>query len=43
LVEPRKLDLTVHDLGFVFLSTWKRWCDLASDEAKQAVVVPAVC
>ena len=41
LVEPRKMDLTVHDLGFVFLSTWKRWYDLTSDPAKQAVVVQA--
>jgi len=41
LVEPRKFDRTVHDLGFVFLSTWKRWFDLTGDPARQAVVVQA--
>ena len=41
LVEPRKADTNVHDLGFVFLSTWKRWFDLSGDPAKQAVVVAA--
>ena len=25
LVEDRKMDRTVHDLGFVFWSTWRRW------------------
>jgi unsaturated chondroitin disaccharide hydrolase len=41
LVEPRKDDRTVHDLGFVFWSTWKRWYDLTGDPAINAVVVHA--
>ncbi len=28
LIEPRKLDRTVHDMGFLFWSSWKRWYDL---------------
>jgi len=41
LVEERKDDRTVHDLGFVFWSTWKRWYDLTGDPAKNAVVIHA--
>ncbi len=41
LVEPRKNDRTVHDLGFVFWSTWKRWYDLTQDPAINEVVVQA--
>jgi unsaturated chondroitin disaccharide hydrolase len=37
LVEPRVHDRTVHDLGFVFWSTWKRWYDtLAAEGADPA-------
>ncbi len=41
LVEERQHDTNVHDLGFVFWSTWKRWFDLTGDEAIQARVVQA--
>ena len=41
LVEHRKTDRTVHDLGFVFWSSWKRWYDLTGDPALQAVVMEA--
>src|SRR5690606_10509945 len=41
LVEPRKDDRSVHDLGFVFWSTWKRWYDLTGDERLNDVVVHA--
>ena len=33
LVEHRKSDRNVHDLGFLFWSTWKRWYDLTGDPA----------
>ncbi len=38
-LEPRKLDRDVHDLGFVFWSSYKRWFDLVGDEALNDVVV----
>ncbi|MBE0698869.1 MAG: glycoside hydrolase family 88 protein, partial [Anaerolineaceae bacterium] len=41
LIEPRKTDQTVHDLGFLFWPTWKRWFDLDGDPALNAVVVEA--
>jgi unsaturated chondroitin disaccharide hydrolase len=41
LIEERKHDRNVHDLGFLFWSTWKRWYDLTGDEAVNAVVVTA--
>jgi unsaturated chondroitin disaccharide hydrolase len=41
LVEHRKTDRTVHDLGFLFWSTWKRWYDLTGDEALNDVVIEA--
>ncbi len=41
LIEHRKTDRDVHDLGFLFMPTWKRWYDLTGDEAKKAVVVEA--
>ena len=41
LLEHRKTDRNVHDLGFVFLSTWKRWYELTDDEEKNAVVIEA--
>ena len=41
LVEHRKTDRNVHDLGFVFLSTWKRWYDQTGDPALNAVVIEA--
>jgi unsaturated chondroitin disaccharide hydrolase len=41
LLEPRKLDRTVHDLGFVFWPTWKRWYDLTNDAKINAVLITA--
>jgi unsaturated chondroitin disaccharide hydrolase len=41
LLEHRKTDRTVHDLGFLFWSTWKRWYDLTGDEAINKVVIEA--
>jgi len=41
LIEHRKTDRNVHDLGFLFWSTWKRWYDLTGDEAINQVVVEA--
>ena len=41
LIEPRQADRTVHDLGFLFWPSWKRWYDLAGDEARRQVVVNA--
>jgi len=41
LIEPRKADRTVHDLGFLFLPTWKRWYDLTGDPVIQNVVIDA--
>lgn len=41
LIEPRKTDREVHDLGFLFLSTWKRWFDASGDPAVEAVVLEA--
>jgi unsaturated chondroitin disaccharide hydrolase len=41
LIEHRKLDRTVHDLGFTFWPTWKRWYDLTGDPTKVEVVIEA--
>jgi unsaturated chondroitin disaccharide hydrolase len=41
LIEHRKTDRNVHDLGFLFWSTWKRWYDLTQEEAINAVVIEA--
>ena len=41
LIEGRKTDRAVHDLGFTFWPTWKRWYDLTGDAAKNAVVIEA--
>ncbi len=41
LVEERQHDTNVHDLGFVFWSTWKRWFDLTGDEAVKQRVIQA--
>ena len=40
-LKHRKNDRNVHDLGFVFWSTWKRWYDLTGDEALNEVVIQA--
>jgi unsaturated chondroitin disaccharide hydrolase len=41
LIEARQHDRAVHDLGFLFWSTWKRWYDLTGDPAINAVVIEA--
>jgi len=41
LIEHRKTDRNVHDLGFLFWSTWKRWYNLTGDEAINRVVIEA--
>ena len=41
LIEERNTDRTIHDLGFLFWSTWKRWYDLSGDEAINQVVITA--
>ncbi len=41
LIEHRKTDRAVHDLGFLFWSTWKRWYDLEPDPAINDVVIEA--
>lgn len=41
LIEHRKTDRNVHDLGFLFWSTWKRWYDLTGDSVVNDVVVEA--
>src|SRR2546421_1274149 len=41
LIEPRKSDRSVHDLGFLFWPTWKCWYDLTGDERIQRVVIEA--
>jgi unsaturated chondroitin disaccharide hydrolase len=41
LIEHRKTDRNVHDLGFLFWSTWKRWYDLTGDPAINEVVIEA--
>jgi unsaturated chondroitin disaccharide hydrolase len=41
LIEHRKTDRTVHDLGFLFWSTYKRWYDVTGDPAIRQVVIQA--
>lgn len=40
-LEPRKHDRNVHDLGFIFWSTYKRWYDLSGDEDLNEVLIEA--
>jgi unsaturated chondroitin disaccharide hydrolase len=40
-LEPRKFDRDVHDLGFIFLSTYYRWYQLTHDPALDQVLVEA--
>jgi unsaturated chondroitin disaccharide hydrolase len=41
LIEDRKHDRDVHDLGFLFWPTWRRWYDITGDRAINDVVVQA--
>ena len=40
-LEPRQFDRDVHDLGFIFMSTYKRWLDLTGDAALNDVLIQA--
>ena len=40
-LEPRKMDRNVHDLGFIFLSTYHRWYKQTDDEKLNDVVIQA--
>ncbi len=40
-LEPRKLDRAVHDLGFIFLSTYHRWYEITGDKKLDEVVIQA--
>jgi unsaturated chondroitin disaccharide hydrolase len=40
-LEPRKLDRDVHDLGFIFISTYYRWYQLTSDPVLRDVLIQA--
>src|SRR6185503_18066970 len=41
LIEHRKTDRAVHDLGFLFWSTWKRWYDLSGEAAVRQAIITA--
>ncbi|HEX6302942.1 MAG TPA: glycoside hydrolase family 88 protein [Anaerolineales bacterium] len=41
LIEERKTDRRIHDLGFLFWSTWKRWYDLSGEQSVKDVVITA--
>ena len=40
-LEPRQFDRAVHDLGFIFMSTYWRWHELEPEAARHAVIVQA--
>ncbi len=40
-LEPRRHDRTVHDLGFLFFSTYLRWYHLTSDDTLKQVLIEA--
>lgn len=40
-LEPRRFDRTVHDLGFLFFSTYLRWYHLTQDPALREILVEA--
>ena len=40
-LEPRKLDRAVHDLGFLFMSSYRRWYGFTPDPTLKAVLVEA--
>jgi len=41
LLEPRQHDRNVHDLGFIFLNTYRPWYESSGDEAQLAVLLQA--
>ncbi|MBK9168579.1 MAG: glycoside hydrolase family 88 protein [Bryobacterales bacterium] len=40
-LEPRKHDRNVHDLGFIFMSTYWRWFQFTQDTSLKAVILEA--
>lgn len=40
-LEPRKMDRNVHDLGFIFMSTYYRWYRLSGERSLKDVIVQA--
>jgi unsaturated chondroitin disaccharide hydrolase len=40
-LEPRKLDRNVHDLGFIFMSTYWRWYQFIKDPSLRDVLIEA--
>ncbi len=40
-LEPRQYDREVHDLGFIFMSTYYRWHQLEPDPALESVLIQA--
>ena len=40
-LEPRRFDRDVHDLGFLFFSTYLRWFHLTGDPALQTILIDA--
>ena len=41
LIEQRQYDRNVHDLGFLFWSTWRRWFELTGEDSRDKAVVQA--
>ncbi|MCX8062232.1 MAG: glycoside hydrolase family 88 protein, partial [Anaerolineales bacterium] len=41
LIEARKTDRNVHDLGFIFLPTWGRWYQLDGNAHAREVLIEA--
>jgi unsaturated chondroitin disaccharide hydrolase len=41
LLEPRKVDRNVHDLGFIFLNTYLPWYELTVDPALHEILIHA--
>jgi unsaturated chondroitin disaccharide hydrolase len=41
LIEHRKADRQIHDLGFMFWPSWMRWYNLLGDDAVRDVVIEA--
>jgi unsaturated chondroitin disaccharide hydrolase len=40
-LEPRRFDRDVHDLGFLFFSTYLRWYHLTRDESVKQIIIDA--
>jgi unsaturated chondroitin disaccharide hydrolase len=40
-LEPRKFDGDVHDLGFIFMSTFHRWHEMSDEQALRDILIEA--